>query len=131
MTFSTGFISADWEAPEELKELILSMSFDEFTVFPSHEIQRLTSENFGPCFIVIITDGGWQNIEEAIPFLTKISNLGHEIVIFLIKGGEYADRVEYIKRTPRLKIRNVVNPEADLHGLVLSETMKTYRPFLT
>jgi len=58
VTFSTGFVSADWKSPEELKELTLSMAFDEFTIFPYPEIQRLISENLGPCFIVIITDGG-------------------------------------------------------------------------
>jgi len=62
--------------------------------------------------------------------LKRISDSGHRIVIFLIKGGEYADRIELIKRTPHLKIWNVVNPEADLHELVLSETMKTYRSFI-
>ena len=131
VTFSTGFISADWKSSEELKELTLSMTFDEFTIFPYHEIQRLISENLGPCFIVIITDGGWQNVEDAIPYLKKISDSGHKIVIFLIKGGEYTDRVELIKRTPRLRIQNVVNPEAALHGLVLSEAMKTYKPVIT
>jgi len=131
VTFSTGFISADWGAPEESKELTLSMSFDEFTIFPYHEVQRLLSENRGPCFVVIITDGGWQNIKDALPYLEKISDLGHRIVIFLIKGGEYADRVELIKRTPHLKIYNVTNPETDLHGLVLSESMKTYKQFIT
>jgi len=131
VTFSTGFISADWKSPEELKELTLSMTFDEFTIFPYHEIQRLISENRGPCFIVIITDGGWQNVEEAIPYLKRVSDSGHKIVIFLIKGGEYADRVELIRRTPRLRIQNVIKPETDLHGLVLSEAMKTYKPFIT
>jgi len=131
VTFSTGFISADWRAPEELKELTLSMSFDEFTIFPHHEVQRLLSENQGPCFVVIITDGGWQNIRDAVPYLKKISDSGHRVVIFLIKGGEYTDLVELIKRTQRLKIWNVVNPETDLHGLVLSEAMKTYKPFIS
>jgi len=121
----------DWRSSEELKELALSMSFDEFTIFPYHEIQRLISENPEPCFVVVITDGGWQNVEDAIPALKRISESGHKIVIFLVKGGEYADRIELIKRTPRLKIRNVVNPESDLHGLVLSEAMKTYKPFIT
>jgi len=130
VTFSTGFVSADWRSPEELKELTLSISFDEFTIFPSHEIQRLISENRGPCFVVIITDGGWQNVEEAVSSLKRISDSGHKIVIFLIKGGEYPDRIELIKRTPRLRIQNVVNPEADLSGLVLSEAMKTYKPFI-
>jgi hypothetical protein len=131
VTFSTGFVSAGWGASEETKELTLSMSFDEFTVFPSFEIQRLISENQGPCFIVVITDGGWQNVDEAVSSLRKISDSGHRIVIFLIKGGEYPDRIELIKRTPNLRILNVVNPEADLHGLVLSESMKIYKRFVT
>jgi len=131
VTFSTGFVSADWGSPEEFKELALSMSFDEFTVFPSFEIQRLISETREPCFVIIITDGGWQNVEEAVPFLNKISDSGHKIVVFLIKGGEYPDRINLIKRTPNLKIRNVVNPEADLHRLVLIETMKVYKLFIT
>jgi len=131
VTFSTGYVSADWEAPEETKELALSMSFDEFTIFPSFEVQRLASENKGPCFIVVITDGGWQNVEEAVPSLKRISESGHSVIIFLIKGGEYHDRVELIKRTPNLRIRNVVNPEADLHGLVLSESMRVYGRFVT
>jgi len=130
VTFSTGFVSADWRSPEDLKELILSIIFDEFTIFPSHEVQRLVSENRGPCFIVIITDGGWQNVEEAVSSLKKISDSGHKIVIFLIKGGEYSDRIELIKRTPRIRIQNIVDPEADLQGLVLSEAMKTYKPFI-
>jgi len=131
VTFSTGFAAAEWGFPEEMKELTLSMVFDEFTIFPSYEIQRLISERRDPCFIVIITDGGWQNVEEAVPFLRKISDSGHKIVIFLIKGGEYPDRIELIKSTPRLKIINVVNPEEDLNGLVISETMKVYKSFVT
>ena len=131
VTFSTGFAAAEWGFPEEMKELTLSMVFDEFTIFPSYEIERLISERRDPCFIVIITDGGWQNVEEAVPFLRKISDSGHKIVIFLIKGGEYPDRIELIKSTPRLKIINVVNPEEDLNGLVISETMKVYKSFVT
>jgi len=107
------------------------MRFDEFTIFPLHEIRRFISEKAEPCFIIVITDGGWQNLDEAIPFLEDLSDLGHKIVIFLIKGGEYPDRIKSIGRVPNLEIHSVTDPERDLNGLVLSETMKTYGRFLT
>jgi len=130
VTFSTKYVSADWNSPEEMKELTLSMAFGEFTVFPAFEIIRLVQDNPGPCFVVIITDGGWQNIDEAVPFLEKIADSGHKIVIFLLKGGEYSDRIEYMKRTPDLRVYRIVDPETDLQGVVLSESMRTYRTFL-
>ena len=129
VTFSTKYVSADWDSPEEMKELTLSMAFREFTVFPAFEVLGLIQDNPGPCFVVIITDGGWQNIDEAVPFLEKIADSGHKIVIFLLKGGEYSDRIEYMKRTPDLRIHRVIEPETDLRGLVLSESMKTYGTF--
>jgi len=131
ITFSTRYISAQWDAPEEMKELALSVRFGEYTVFPAYEVSRLVQENRGPCFVLIITDGGWQNVEEAVPILEKISDSGHKIVIFLLKGGEYPDRIEIIKRTPDLRLYRITEPEVDLQGLVLSESMKTYQTFLT
>ncbi|MCW4019863.1 MAG: VWA domain-containing protein, partial [Candidatus Bathyarchaeota archaeon] len=131
MTFSTRYVVADWQSPEEMKELALSMDFGEYTVFPSYEVLRLVSENRGPCFVVIITDGGWQNVEEVVPVLEKIADSGHKIVIFLLKGGEYPDRIEFIKRAPDLRIYKITEPETDLRGLVLSESMKTYKTYLT
>lgn len=130
VTFSTRYVSADWNSPEEMKELTLSMAFGEFTVFPAFEIIRLVQDNPGPCFVVIITDGGWQNIDEAVAFLEKIADSGHKIVIFLLKGGEYSDRIEYMKRTPDLRVYRITNPETDLQGVVLSESMRTYSTFL-
>ncbi|MEM1581305.1 MAG: hypothetical protein QXK89_02175 [Candidatus Bathyarchaeia archaeon] len=131
ITFSTKYVSADWSSPSEMKEMVLSMKFDEYTVFPVYEIRRLVSENPGNCFIVIITDGGWQNIDEAIPILESIADLGHKIVIFLLPGGEYPDKIKLMSRSPSLKIYNVNKPETDLQGLVLAESVKTYRTFLT
>ena len=130
VTFSTRYVSADWGSPEEMKELTLSMAFGEFTVFPAFEIIRLVQDNPGPCFVVIITDGGWQNIDEAVPFLEKIADSGHKIVVFLLKGGEYSDRIEYMKRTPDLRVYRIIDPETDLQRVVLSESMRTYRTFL-
>jgi hypothetical protein len=130
IAFSTRYVSAGWEEPEEVKEIVLSMSFGEFTVFPSHEVSRLISENFGPCFVVIITDGGWQNIKEAVPALERIADSGHKIIIFLLEGTEYADRIEFIKRSPNVRIYELDDPKIDLQGLVLSESMQTYKRFL-
>jgi hypothetical protein len=131
IAFSTGYISADWNAPEEMKELALGMEFGEFTVFPTPEISKLVSANVGPCFVVIITDGGWQNVEEAVPALERIVDSGHKLVIFLIKSKEYPERIELIKRTPDLRLYKITDPQVDLQGLILSESMKTYKTFLS
>jgi hypothetical protein len=131
IAFSTGYVSADWDAPEEMKELSLAMEFGEFTIFPTPEVSRLVSANIGPCFVVIITDGGWQNVEEAVPALERIADSGHKLVIFLVKGREYLDRIELIKRTPDIRFYKITDPEVDLQGLILSESMKTYKTFLS
>jgi len=128
-TFSTNYVSADWGSPEEMKELVLSMNFSEFTVFPAYEVMKLVSENRGNCFIIVITDGGWQNIDEAVPFLERIADFGHRIVIFQLPGGFYPDRIKLMERIPGIKIYQVNEPE-ELQGLVLSETMRTYEAFL-
>ncbi len=130
IVFSTGFVSTDWNTSEELKELSLTIEFGEFTVFPTPEISRLVSANAGPCFVVIITDGGWQNVEEAVPALEHIVDVGHKLVILLLKDKEYQDRIELIKRTPDLRFYKIADPEVDLQGLILSESMKTYKTFL-
>ncbi len=130
LTFSTKYFSADWDSPDDLKEITLSMSFNEYTVFPAYEVERLISKNPGNCFIVVITDGGWQNIDEAIPMLERATDFGHKIVIFLLPGGEYPEKINILKRNPHLRIYNVDRPEVNLQGLVLSETIKTYRTFL-
>ncbi|MBS7607054.1 MAG: hypothetical protein QW502_03325 [Candidatus Bathyarchaeia archaeon] len=131
ITFSTGYVSAGWSDPSDVKELTLSMKFDEYTVFPIYEVKRLISERPENCFIVTITDGGWQNIDEAIPMLERIADSGHKIAIFLLPGGEYPERIKLIKRSPYLKVYEVKRPEADLQCMVLSESIRTYRTFLT
>jgi len=130
ISFSTRYVSADWDSPQDMKELALAMDFNEFTVFPAYEVLRLTQQIQGNCFVVIITDGGWQNIGEAVSILGKIAGSGHRIVIFQLPGGEYPERIEFMKRTPGLRIFKVSRPETDLQGLVLSESMKTYKTFL-
>ena len=131
INFSTGYVAADWNVPEEVKELTLSMSFNEFTIFPAFEVMKLASSDRGSCFIVIITDGGWQNVDEAVPLLERIADLGHKVFIFQLPGGEYPDRIEFMKGRPLLKLYKVSKPEVDLQNIVLSEAMKTYKTFLT
>ena len=131
VNFSTRYLSADWDSPRDVKELALSMSFNEFTVFPAYEVMRLASSSMGVCFIVIITDGGWQNIDEAIPLLERTADLGHKIFIFQLPGGEYEDRIELMKRSPHIQVYKVERPEVDLQNLVLSGSVKMYRKFLT
>lgn len=131
ITFSTRYVSADWSDQSDIKELTLSMRFDEYTVFPIYEVRKLVSERPENCFIVVITDGGWQNINEAIPALERIADSGHKIVIFLLPGGEYPERIRLMKRSPFLKIYEVKKPEVDLQGMVLSESIRTYKTFLT
>jgi len=131
VTFSTKYVSADWDSPEELKELILSMAFDEYTIFPIYEVKSLISKNVGNCFIVVITDGGWQNVDEVIPLLEEIAKNGHKVVVFLLPGGKYPDRIKLMKKSPHLKIYNISKPEKDLQNLALLESIKVYRGFLT
>lgn len=129
ITFSTKYFSADWNSPEDLKEIVLSMNFKGYTIFPAYEIERIVSERIGNMFIVIITDGGWQNINEAAPKLEKIADFGHKIVIFLLPGGEYPDKIAALKKKSRFRIYEVDKPE-DLQNLVLLEAAQTYRFFL-
>lgn len=131
VTFSTRYVSASWDSPSELKEMVLSMAFDEYTVFPIYEVRRLILESGGNCFITIITDCGWQNIEEALPVIEDASNLGHKVVIFLLPGGEYPDKINLLRRCSGVKIYDVKKPEEDLKNLVLLESIKTYKTFLS
>ncbi|MEM1602133.1 MAG: hypothetical protein QXG31_01365 [Candidatus Bathyarchaeia archaeon] len=135
ITFSTRYVSASWDSPSELKELVLSMSFDEYTIFPIYEIRKLLSESVGNCFIVVITDCGWQNIEEALPAIEDISEHGHKVIIFLLPGGEYPEKIELLKSKtsikPNIRVYDVKNPEEDLKNLVLLESIRTYRTFLS
>jgi hypothetical protein len=131
ITFSTKYISAGWDSPNDLKEIALSMKFDEYTIFPICEVRNLMSGKLGDCFIIVITDGGWQNIDEAISALEIIAEIGHKVVIFLLPGGKYPSKISLLSKSPHIKIYNVSRPETDLQGLVLSEAVKVYRAFLT
>ncbi|MDW8049116.1 MAG: hypothetical protein RMJ07_05495 [Nitrososphaerota archaeon] len=130
IAFSTKYFSAGWDSAEDVKEIALAMEFNEYTVFPIHEVLRLLKGERSPCFIMIITDGGWQNLAEVAPALERIADSGHRIVLFLLKGGNYPERIEVLKQTPNIMIHNVLDPERDLQGLVISESAKTFRAYL-
>jgi len=131
ITFSTNYVKSGWEEDEDSKEMGLSLNFGEYTVFPIHAIEDLISKATGNCFVIIITDGGWQNIGEAIPMLERIVDRGHKVIIFQLPGGTYPERIAALKRSPKFTIHKVDFPESDLQSLVLSEAMKTYQAFLS
>jgi len=131
ITFSTNYVKSGWEDDEDSKEMALSLNFGEYTVFPIYAIEDLISKATGNCFVIIITDGGWQNIGEAIPMLERIVDRGHKVIIFQLPGGQYPERIAALKRSPKFTIQKVDSPESDLQSLVLSEAMKTYQAFLS
>jgi hypothetical protein len=130
VAFSTNYVMSDWKDTEELKEMALSLSLKEYTVFPVFAIDELISKATGSCFIIVITDGGWQNIDEAIPLLERIVDRGHKVIIFQLPGGAYPERMAALRRSPKFTIHKVDSPERDLQSLVLSEAMKTYQAFI-
>jgi len=97
------------------------------TILPIHEIGRLVNKLTEPCFIIIITDCGWQNIVEVLPYLSHLASRGNRVVIFhLTKGWKYPKSLSLVKRTQGVKIVSVEDPENDLRGLVLEEVAKVY-----
>ncbi|MBO3803882.1 MAG: hypothetical protein JTT11_08470 [Candidatus Brockarchaeota archaeon] len=130
VSFSTNHVSCGWDDDDESKEMALSLSLREYTIFPAFTVSDLASSAAGNCFIIIITDGGWQNIGEAIPLLERIVDRGHRVIIFELPGGSYPERVAALKKSQRLSIHRVEAPERDLQGLVLSEAMRTYQTYL-
>ncbi|MGQ9515292.1 MAG: hypothetical protein ACUVTL_09660 [Thermoproteota archaeon] len=129
ISFSTNYVLSSWDSDDESKEMTLSLNLKEYTVFPAFAIRDLVSSASGNCFIIIITDGGWQNIDEAIPLLERIVERGHRAIIFELPGGKYPERVAALKKSQGLKIYKVDSPERDLQGLVLSEAMRTYQTY--
>jgi len=130
VSFSTNHISCGWDSLDESKEMALSLSLKEYTVLPVFTISDLASSAAGNCFIIVITDGGWQNISEAIPLLERIVDRGHRVIIFQLPGGSYPERIAALKKSQKIMIHRVDSPERDLQGLVLSEAMRTYQTYL-
>ncbi|RLE92987.1 MAG: hypothetical protein DRJ46_00160 [Thermoprotei archaeon] len=127
ITFSTNYLSAGWEDEDEIKETILSTKLGQLTILPIHEIKRLANLSDESTFIVIITDGGWQNIDDAAKKLSDLASQGHRVVIFhLLRGWKYPKSLALLRKLEEIKVIPVAEPEEDLKGLVLEEAEKTY-----
>ncbi|MGQ9478703.1 MAG: hypothetical protein ACUVQ0_01615 [Thermoproteota archaeon] len=126
ITFSTNHYSIDWQGSTFEKELALSLYFGEMTVLPLNKILKLVKESENMVLINIITDCGWQNIEEALPLLKQITDKGNKVKIFYLHGGEYPENVRKISRIKEVKAIPVRDPERDLQYLVTKEVAEGY-----
>jgi len=126
ITFSTGYYYADWQDSILEKEIALSLYFGEMTIIPLNKILEVISGVENKVLVNIITDCGWQNIQEALPTLSSIVKNGHVIKIFYLRGGEYPERLKKISMVSGVKIIPVKDPERDLHYLVIKETTEEY-----
>jgi hypothetical protein len=126
ITFSTDYYSVDWQGSTLEKEIALALYFGNMTILPMNEIMRLTAESENRVLINIITDCGWQNIEEVLPLLERIVKNGHRIKIFYLHGGKYPENIRRISRVSGIKIIPVEDPERDLQYLVTKETSEDY-----
>lgn len=126
INFSTNYYTTDWENPILAKELTLALNFGDMTILPLNEIMKLLEKSQNRVLINIITDCGWQNIEEVLPSLKEIVENGHKITIFYLRGGEYLENLEKINKIGKIKIIPVREPEKDLQNIVIRETVKDY-----
>lgn len=131
LTFSTNFISKSWEDDEIEKQLALSSFIGEFTILPVHEISRMINESQNPVIITLITDCGWQNLEEVMPELEYLVSRGNYLTVFYLKGGDYPEKLSKIATLRGAKIIEVKNPERDLEELVVSETVRMFGKFMS
>jgi len=129
INFSTNFLAGEWQADDELKELVLAYNLSGYTILPVHEIERLVSTIGDKTFIVIISDCGWQNLREALRRLEALSQRGHLVTIFHIYGWRYRKHLAAISRSPHVNVIHVDDPERDLEGLVLREAASVYAPY--
>jgi len=130
VSFSTNHLVADWSDQAEVKELVLATHFNALTIIPTPVLKELVKEAGGPCFIVVITDGGWQNIKEASPMLRSLGEDGHRVAVFHLYGWRYPEEVKTLEANPYLTLHRIDEPERDLKDMVLSEAMKTYERFM-
>lgn len=130
ISFSTDYYSVDWQGSMLEKEIALSLYFGNMTILPLDRIMELISESENRVVINVITDCGWQNIEEALPFLEQIVKRGHVVKIFYLHGGDYPENLKKVSRISGIKIIPVRDPENDLQYLVARETSGDYSPML-
>jgi len=112
INFSTRYIAVGWKEPDLKKELVLAASQGELTILPLSAIKRLlgeleTGEN---ATVIIVTDCGWQNLREAIPFLENLTSRGHQIAVFHVEGWKYPRSVETVSKARGLTLYKVGDP---------------------
>ena len=129
INFSTNYLIAPWKADENIKEIMLSIHQGGYTILPVHIIKDLIEEAYGKIFIFIVSDCGWQNVDEALKLLRKISERGHELYVFHIYGYKYREKVRKILKSPHISLIHIEDPERDLEGIVLEEAVKAYGKF--
>lgn len=126
VNFSTNHIVADWSSDDDSKELVLSSRFRELTIMPTKTIAKLLNTAREQCFIVVITDGGWQNFKEALEDLKVFGSKGHRVSVFYIKDWDYPEEVKALVKAPHINVYPVNDPVRDLEGLILSEVTNVY-----
>ena len=123
VNFSTRYFMVGWKEPDIKKELVLAASQGELTILPLFAIKRLLDE-LEPgenAIVVLVTDCGWQNLKEAVPFLENLASKGHQIVVFHVEGWKYPKSVEAVAKARGLTLYRVRDPTM-LKYLVLRET---------
>jgi len=123
INFSTRYIAVGWRERDLKKELVLAASQGELTILPLSAIKRLLSE-LEPgenATVIIVTDCGWQNLREAIPFLENLASRGHQIAVFHVEGWKYPRSVEAVSKVRGLTLYKVGDPTS-LKYLALETT---------
>ncbi len=123
INFSTRYIAVGWRERDLKKELALAASQGELTILPLSAIKRLLSE-LEPgenATVIIVTDCGWQNLREAIPFLENLASRGHQIAVFHVEGWKYPRSVEAVSKVRGLTLYKVGDPTS-LKYLALETT---------
>jgi len=129
ITFSTKYLLADWNAPDDIKQIFLATRLGEYTILPTHAFLNLIHRISEPVFLTIITDGGWQNFDEAIKDLKEIANLGHEIVIFHLYGWRYPERITKLSSLNFIRFYHLDKPQ-DLKKIAIEESYRKYGIYL-
>ena len=119
VTFSTNYLSGEWNDDDEIKEIILSLRLGEYTIFPAIEALRIIESTNDEVIVCIISDGGWQNLNDGIRALMNIKRLGHRVIFFHIYGWKYEKNMEKLRRVG-INVINVENPEIDLSNIAIS-----------